>query len=842
MTEVSLPPFATFGDLLKFLRRRARLTQRELSIAVGYSEAHISRLEQNQRLPDLATIAAVFVPALELENEPEVVARLLELAAMARGESLPQSITITHTESRKISEEIESIKVIPRDNLPLQLTSFIGRETQIAEVKRLLTARRDSSAGHRSPATRLVTLTGTGGSGKTRLAVQVAVEMLPAFPGGVWFVELAPLSDSALVAQTVANVLGVREAGAAALGQALLMALNHYLHDKTLLLVLDNCEHLVEGCARLTEALLRASPNLRILATSRETLNIAGEIVYQVPPLSTPDPDHLPSVEALMQYEAVRLFIERASTAWPGFGLTEANALAVAKICHHLDGIPLALELAAARVKVLNVEQIAARLADAFHLLAEGSRTALPRHQTLQATIDWSYNLLSDSERTLLRRLSVFAGGWTLEAAEKVTNDEVASEGDHNTDHPAFAPVEVLDLLSQLVNKSLVLVLHQPGSKVRYAMLETIRAYALEKMSAAGETAHVCARHFDFFYDLAQQAEPKLFVSPEVNEISRMETEIDNLRAALTWALEPDIPEALQEERAERGLELMTYVWPLWLYRGYSSQGSEWLDRLLAAHTAPTPARARALLLASDFARTRGDIAREGLLAHQALAMSRELGDKQRIAWSLMEVGLTERGQAHYSQAITSLTEAMTLFQELGDSLWVYRTSFMLAETHLMHGDLEAARRSAEAGLDWFRQQGDKWHIAWGLLQLGTVARMEGQLEHAAALYAESLKLRVEVLDKLGVAASLLAFAQLAALQQQATRAAVLWGAADQLRQTLGIRVFPPQTILYTSLIPKVRAQLGDEAFVAAWAKGRELSLAQAVEYAFADEPPAQGS
>jgi predicted ATPase len=668
--------------------------------------------------------------------------------------------------------------------------------------------------------------------------VQVAVEVLPAFPDGVWFVELAPLSDSALVAQTVANVLGVREAP----GQALLMVLNHYLHDKTLLLVLDNCEHLVEGCAWLTEALLHAGSNLRILATSRETLNIAGEIVYPVPSLSTPDPDHLPPVEALMQYEAVRLFIERASAAWPGFVLMEANALAIAKICHHLDGIPLALELAAARLKMLNVEQIAARLANVFHLLAEGSRTALPRHQTLRATIDWSYDLLSDSERTLLRRLSVFAGGWTLEAAERVTNDEVASEGNHSTDPPALAAAEVLDLLSQLVNKSLVFVQHQPGSQVRYAMLETIRAYALEKLSAAGETARLCARHFDFFYDLAQQAEPKLFISPEVNEISRIETEIDNLRAALAWALEPNIPQALQEERAERGLELMTYVWPLWLYRGYASQGGEWLDRLLAAHTALTPARVRAFLLATDFARNRGDVAQETLLTHQVLAMSRELGDKQRIAWSLMEVGLTERGQAHYSRAIACLSESIALFQELGDSLWAYRTSLRLAETHLMNGDLEAARPLSEAGLDWFHQQGDKWHMAWGLEHLGTIARLEGQLERAAALYTESLKLRVEVLDKLGVAISLQGFAQLAAVQQQAERAAVLWSAADQLRQNLELRLMPSHMILYTSLISKVRAQLGDEAFAAAWAKGQGLSLAQAVEYAFADEPPAQGS
>jgi transcriptional regulator with XRE-family HTH domain len=388
--------FITFGELLKYLRRQAGLTQRELSIAVGYSDTQISRIEQNQRVPDQATLTAHFVPALDLEREPEWVARLLKLAAEARLDE----VSVSHPSPLPTRVH----------NLPLQLTSFIGREKEIAEVKRLLVPLSPASIGAGAQAEdhpRLITLTGPGGTGKTRLLLQAAAQILNSFPDGVWLVELASLADSGLVSQAVGTVLGIRE------GQEtpLLTLLIDYLRDKRLLLLLDNCEHVVDTCAQLSETLLQSCSHLHILTSSREALGIAGETIFHVPSLSLPDTQHQ-TPDELSQCESVRLFIERAKSALPDFQLTAKNASAIAQVCQQLDGIPLALELAAAKVNVLRVEQIAARLSDRFLLLTGGSRTALPRHQTLRATMDWSYDLLRDDERLLLRRCqSLLAAG-----------------------------------------------------------------------------------------------------------------------------------------------------------------------------------------------------------------------------------------------------------------------------------------------------------------------------------------------------------------------------------------------------------------------------------------------
>jgi predicted ATPase/DNA-binding SARP family transcriptional activator len=363
-------------------------------------------------------------------------------------------------------------------NVPVPLTSFVGRQLEMAEVKRLLET------------TRLLTLTGAGGCGKTRLAIQIATDLAHAnrFKNGVWWVDLAALSNPALVPQTVANVFDLRESPQA----PLIAILINYFRAKELLLVLDNCEHLIEACARLTETLLSACPQLRILMTSREALNIAGETTYRVPSLSLPDPQRLSPLPALTQYEAVRLFIERAVAVQPAFSVTNANAPAVAQICQHLDGIPLAIELAAARIRALSPDQIAARLDDRFNLLTGGSRTALPRHQTLRAAMDWSYDLLSESERVLLQRLSVFAGGWTLEAAEAVCAEENAS---------------LLDVLTSLIDKSLVVV-EEKDVEMRYRLLEMIRQYTHEKLHESGESQAVRDRHLEYFLSLAEEGEP----------------------------------------------------------------------------------------------------------------------------------------------------------------------------------------------------------------------------------------------------------------------------------------------------------------------------------------------
>jgi predicted ATPase len=420
-------------------------------------------------------------------------------------------------------------------NLPRQLTSFIGREREMGEVKEFLAT------------TRLLTLTGSGGCGKTRLALQVAADLLEAYADGVWLVELAALADPTLVPQTVASALGVREQPVRPLTETLV----DYLQPKVLLLILDNCEHLLTASAQLANALLRSCPRLRMLASSRQGLGIAGERTYRVPSLSLPQPRPLPPVERLTDYEAVRLFVERAVFTQPSFAITDQNAPAVAQVCERLDGIPLAIELAAARVKALPVEKLNERLDDMFRLLTGGSRTALPRQQTLRALIDWSYDLLSEPERALLRRLSAFAGGWTLEAAEAVGVGEGVEEW------------EVLDLLTSLVEKSLVLYEEREGEG-RYRLLETVRQYARDRLLESEEGEAVRTRHLEFFLHWAEQG-PGL---------ERLETEHDNLRAALAWSG--------AQRQGDVGLRLGGAMGGFWHVRGYWTEGRERLAGVLA--------------------------------------------------------------------------------------------------------------------------------------------------------------------------------------------------------------------------------------------------------------------
>lgn len=794
-SSISMDSFPSFGDLLKYLRRRARLTQREVALAVGYSEAQISRLEQNQRPPDLAALTALFIPALYVEDEPEIVARLIELAAQARGEEFPQSgiFTFAHSVQHQILENSRTVEENVRNNLPLQLTSFVGRETEIAEIKKTFGK------------ARLITLTGSGGCGKTRLALETARQLIESYQDGIWLIELASISDSTHISQTFLTSLGLPEPREDIPSAALTKS----LREKHLLLIADNCEHVRLETAKLIQEILVSCPRVQVIATSREILNIPGEVRFRVPSLT---------VSNDADSESVKLFVDRARTFFPAFELTKDNVPHIAQICRRLDGIPLAIELAAARMAALSVQQIAARLENSFQLLSGGSVT-MARHQTLRTTIEWSYNLLSQIECTLLQRLSVFSGGWPLEAAEFIASDS-----------SLISTESVLDLLSQLVNKSLVIVKLSSEAETRYVMLQTIQEFAREKLRAAGEVEWIRARHFDYFLTMVQQGEPKLFA--EESSIDRAEVEIDNLRAALTWALEIEADGSPSEERTGRAMELMTHVWPLWLFRGYLSEGNEWIQQLLAAHTASTPARARVLTLAADFARYRGDYTAQDALIQEALALSRELGDRKRIAWALMEMGLVKRDFHRYSEATPLLTESLVMFRELNENLWVYRVSFLLAETYMSDENLEAARPLWEKGLELCRQEDDKWHIAWGVEGLGHLERFEEHFERARQLYIESLNLKIRVMDKAGITYSIEAFAQLAAAQKQFKRAAVLWGAGEQLHQTLNLLLPPSREQIYTSLISDARTQLGEEAFHAAWAEGKKKKIQEAIEFA----------
>jgi predicted ATPase/DNA-binding SARP family transcriptional activator len=454
------------------------------------------------------------------------------------------------------------LPVADKHNLPAPKTSFVGREHEMVEIKRALAM------------TRLLTLTGAGGSGKTRLALEIARDLVGGYPDGVWLVELAALSEGELVPQAVAGALGVQEQR----GRPLTDTLVETLRAKRILLVLDNCEHLIDATAHLADILFSSCSRLKVLATSREALGVEGEVLWRVPPLSVPEADRSPAaLGELTRYDAVRLFVERARLRSPDFEVTPQNAGAVTQICRTLEGIPLAMELAAARVGALSLEQILQRLKDSLKLLTGGSRTATARQRTLRGALDWSHELLPEDERVLFRRLSSFAGGWTLEGAEAVG----ASGGIEEED--------VLDLLTNLVDKSLVVTEVRAADVVRYRMLEPVRQYALERLEESGEVMEIQRRHAEYFLALAEEAEPAVEGAQQATWLERLETEHDNLRAALSWSLE-------RVEEAELGLRVGAALGEFWYLRGYFGEGRRWLEEALArSNQASTAARANAL-------------------------------------------------------------------------------------------------------------------------------------------------------------------------------------------------------------------------------------------------------
>jgi predicted ATPase/DNA-binding XRE family transcriptional regulator len=788
---VSALPLETFGDLLKYLRRRAQLTQRELAIAVGYSEAHVSRLEKNQRLPDLATLAALFIPALGLENEPELVKRLLELATGARGQSLPASgkFTVTQTISEEKTETVETIEI--PSNLPLQLTSFIGRETEIAEIKELL--QKDSDI-------RFLTLIGAGGCGKTRLAVQVTEQIVSYYPHGVWFIDLTPLNNADLIPRTIASLLGVPEIQT----QETIRDLLAFLRTKKMLLLFDNCEHLLDGLSHLVEAIIRFCPQVQILVTTREILNIPGEKLFHVSPLPYPDETVLEK-KAIGEFASVRLFIQRAQNVQPSFTLTDENAAYIARICRRLDGIPLAIELAAARVNLLRVQQIDAQLNDRFHLLTSGSRT-LPRHQTLRAMIDWGHDLLSEVERSLFHRLSVFAGGWTLESANAVTE-----EASHTT---------TLDLLSRLVDKSFINAEREPESEARYSMLETLREYAVGQLEATHETERTRERHFEYFYELTQQA--RLYGNDKGYWLDKLETEHDNIRAALNWSF--------RNRQIEKATRLVLAILDFYWFRGFTVEGREWMDKFIAMAVPASPLRALLLQKAGWFARGGGDFKKADMLLQRAIEMARAIGDATRTAMALLDLGLSARDQGNHERGISCFSEALALAQDSGDSQSMGNCYYYLAESY--GHDFDTSISFWEQGLALARQAGDQTRIAWGLEGLAGTTFLKRDFVTALEYHLESLRIKVQVMDKLGIAYSFEGLAQVAAAEEEPERATVLWGAASQLREAMQVPSDPSRARIYVSLIPSAREQLGEEVFKKAWKRGQTMKLDEAITYA----------
>ncbi|MFO1302281.1 MAG: tetratricopeptide repeat protein [Burkholderiales bacterium] len=684
----------------------------------------------------------------------------------------------------------------PPNNLPQQLTTFIGREKAIGEIKALLGR------------TRLLTLTGSGGSGKTRLSLQVAADELQRFADGAWIVELAALADPGLVAQTAANVLGVREQP----GTPMSMTLAEHLKTRQLLLILDNCEHLLEPCAALANQLLLECPNISILASSREPLGIGGEQTYRVPSLSLPDATRMQTPQSLSTYESVRLFIDRARLVRPDFEVDNRNAPAVASLCQHLDGIPLAIELAAARVRSLAVEDIDRKLDHRFRLLTGGSRAALPRQQTLRSLVDWSYDLLRDEEKKLLRRISVFAGGFGLAAAERVVSDDEIAEED------------VLDLLTSLCDKSLAFMDTAAGP-TRYGLLETIRQYARDRLCEAGEEAVWRGRHLDYFLAFAdaagEQRDQRVW-------LDRLESEHDNIRSALWWASAPG-------GNPTSGLRLGDAMWRFWVVRGYSAEGREWLRAILNTDpdTQDRLTRANALQGAAELARVHFDYAAARSLNEESLSIRQALQDRRGVVASLNCLGLVAVEEGDYAAAKVKFEEALIGIREIGEP-WGTAMTLAFMGTALRHQkEFSGARANFEEALAIAQDLDDRMNVAFLVRSLGTLAHAEGDLVRAGELYARSLCLHRDLGNRGGIAGSLNSLARLALDLGRTAPAITLLGAEKHLRDEAVLPLAPKDRDFGQQFLDRARAAMEDEAaFDCAWREGLALPLEDAIELA----------
>ncbi len=705
----------------------------------------------------------------------------------------------------------------PSHNLPLERTSFVGRAREVAEIERLLSERH------------LLTLCGPGGAGKTRLAQAVARDLVEGFDGAVWWVELAPISDPKLLPRAVAQVVGVPEAPDLSPTEDLV----DHLEGRKALLVLDNCEHLVDACADLADRLLMTCPDLQLLATSREPLRVAGETAFMVPSLSLPEPGRVPTAEELAGYEAIHLFVERARAADSGFALTERNAPAVARLCNGLDGIPLAIELAAARTRVLTVEQILNKLDDPLGLLTAGSRTAAARHKTLRATLQWSYELLGEAERALFRRLSVFVGGWDLEAAETVGSGKAVEAAGRVSNPP------VLDLLSALVDKSLVVAEAEADGTLRYRMLEPVRQFGREKLEEDGEEPEVRRRHAEHYLALAERAEPELLGPDQGLWLGRLGIEFANLRGAHSWSLESGGDE---EERAWLRLRLPAALWRFWGGQRFE-EGKRWLQTALERDTGGFPAvRARALDGLGFILTFQHEFGRAIEALEEAIALYEELGDRSGAAFALGNLGYAELHGGYHERVPAFLEEARAyLAQDLNDHARAY-LHICTGLGLLGGGALDSAAAQIKEGLAMSRELGDGRNIAMSLFILGMVDFGQGEPGRGAPLFEEGVRISQSIGDRLGGIYYVWGFGKLSVLRGRPVRAATLWGASEALREQMGMALSALDLAAsgYEQDLAAVRSTLGETSFNAAWAEGRAMSFERAIDFAL-QEPAAHG-
>ncbi len=747
-------------DELRRRRRALGLSQAGLGRALGVTANTLARWERGQQ---------------RLAN-PQLIRLALERVELDRAEP-----TIGDRQSR-------ADWPAPH-NLPAVATSFIGRRGALRTLRQLVCS------------SRLVTVSGAAGIGKTRLALEVARGLVGRFEDGVWLVELAPLTDVDQLPRTVATTMRVQERP----DHSSLEVLVDRLAELRLLLVLDNCEHLAPACAALAEALLRRCAHVHLLVTSRVILGVTGEVIWQLPPLSLPAPAPRTGRAELGRSEAAALFVERARAAEPGFALTPANAASVAEICRRLDGLPLALELAAARLRILGAEQLAARLDDRFRVLVDGPRSSPAHHRTLLTTIEWSYALLTEEERRLFARLAVFVGGWTLDAAEAVCADR------------DIAAQDVLRLLGRLIDRSLVLT--ETGD--RYRLLETLREYAADHLRMRREVQAVAERHCDWCLGLVERFDLEWRGPAQARWFERIEQEHANVEFALGWCVE--------KGEVERGLRLASAAWRFWEVRGYLSLGRAWLAKLLEMPGPGSPARARALDAAGHLAILQDDQATGVELVQRSLALARELHDQRALANAYHSLGLAAQYRHEYSLAADMHTRSLHFARAIDDVPRTYVATYNLAVVAQRQNHFDRATELHEESLRLKREVGDLWSVGYSLLNLALLAWIRGELSRATALVQESLLLRRDLGDMPGIAACLEMLAELATVRGQPKHAARLFGAVDTLLQKIGVRIFAPRPDGRGRGAEAVRARLGDTVFMHAYSAGRVLPLERAI-------------
>ena len=780
----------SFGYWLKLKRKALDLTREALADRVGCSVSTIRKLEDEERHPS-AQIAELLAEIFKIPPTERTA-----FLQFARGDWRSAPSLGDEKAPWRVSTPAQPQQ--PRSNLPATFTSLIGRDKDIAAVQDYLT----------DPDIRLITLIGAPGIGKTRLSIASAREAQSHFPDGVFFVALASLNQPSLIPSAISQTLEYIEKNNQSPEEHLIEG----IAKKRMLLVLDNSEHLIEDVARFASSLLSACSRLKILITSREALGLPGEWLYSVPALGIPKDVFNVDMEAIAEYPALVLFAERARAARSDFALTVENIRVVVSICSQLDGLPLAIELIAARVKTLSIDQIAARLDDRFALLTSGSRFVPSRQQTLRATLDWSYELLTETERELFLQLSVFVGGFTLDALESVAQLD--------------SDQSILDALSRLVDKSLLLVEQQ--DQPRYRFLEPIRQYARDKLSETGESNLIQDRHLKYYLRVAEEAEPYLFGAGQQGWKNRLELDHDNLRVALACSLEGD--------QIEAGLKLAGALAWFWHSQGHLSEGDLWLEKILASDIGtPGKERAKALRAASILSTGRGDYIRARALAESSIKLYREIGDNRGAGLVLADLGASFHWDGKEAEAIVSLEESLLLLRATDERWGIAYALCWLGDTWFRMGNSERAAASWEESLRLTQELGDSYLMAWSLGGLADVARLGADYQRAIGMFKESLSLYQMSGSKIGPPFSMEALALVAVALGDAKRAARLWGAASAWREAINEPLPPSYQRDYAASITQVRSLLGEEVYTSTWLEGHAMSPEQAISLALED-------